>query len=274
MAGNLSGAERQVADYVCANAREVPYHSVTAVARAAKVSVASVTRLAKRLDYPGFREFKIALAQEVAAPVSALYAAVTDQDNDAEVVRKVFGGNVQSLENTLKMLDPVACTRVARLFNQARRIVFFGIGTSGSVGRIAALRLSHLGLAAEAYGDPYDMLIQAVRMRKGDVAVGISHSGRSTMTVNALALARKNGAATVGLSNFLRSPLHDIGDVFLCTSFPQTRVRSAALSAIAAQVCMLDALYVLTARYVKGGPGVDRVNALIEEEFRMRRRRT
>ncbi|MDD5708059.1 MAG: hypothetical protein PHR35_19240, partial [Kiritimatiellae bacterium] len=73
--------------------------------------------------------------------------------------------------------------------------------------------------------------------------------------------------------NFMSSPLHRVCDHFFCTSFPQTRVRSTALSAIPAQVCILDALYVLTARHRKSGRNVDRINRMIEERFRIRGKR-
>ena len=47
---------------------------------------------------------------------------------------------------------------------------------------------------------------------------------------------------------------------------------SAALSAVPAQVCLMDALYVLTARLVRG-EGVDRIDELVESRLRIQRRR-
>ena len=269
LAAGLPKAEARVAAHVRRHPAQVPYQSVHAIARSAGVSVASVSRLARRLGYPGFREFKIALAQEVSSPVSAVYAAIAADDTDAAVVRKVFGGNMQSLQDTLKMLDIDACARAARIVAGARRVIFFGIGTSGNVGRDAALRFLHLDIPAEAHADPYEMLIQASLMKKGDVAIGISHSGRSSITVESMQLARKNGAITMGISNFPQSPLHRACDLFFCTSFPASGVRSSALSPVAAQTCLMDAIYVLAARRGKGASRVTGINKLIEAHFRM-----
>ena len=273
MAESLSRTEGRVARHVRRYARQVPFESVHEVARNAGVSVASVSRLARRLGCAGFKDFKIALAQDVSSPVSAVYAAIAPDDSASAVVQKVFGGNVQSLQNTLKLLKVGDCVRVVERLRHARRIVFFGIGTSGNVARDAALRFAHLDLPAEGYADPYSMLIQATRLRKGDVAFGISHSGRSAVTVEALSLAQQNGAFTISISNSLRSPLHAASDIFFCTSFPEPAVRSAALSAVTAQICVLDALYVLTARRSKGMASVNRINHLIEARFRLRGRR-
>jgi len=270
--GELSGTAARVATYLQRHAEDAPYLTGGQLAEQAGVSVAAVTRLAKRLEYQGYRELRIALAQEMSSPVSAIYAPIDDGDADGEVVRKVFGGNVQSLQDTLKLLDMSDCSTAASLMHEASRIAFFGIGASATVGRAAALRLSHLDIATAAYGDPYDMLIQATGMGKGEVAVGVSHSGRSSMTVDALRTARENGAATIGISSSLRSPLHAASDISFCTPFPQTPARSAALSAIPAQVCLLDALYVLIAR-LSGGKGLGRLNELIESRFRIRQGR-
>lgn len=273
MTPKFSRAERRVADYVSRHPGAVPFQSVQEVSRGVGVSVASVIRMSRRLGFARFKDFKIELAQEASSPVSAIYAPIGAGDSDAVVVQKVFGGNVQSLQDTLKLLNVEDCSRAARTLNGARRVVFFGIGTSGNVGRDAALRLSHLDILAEAYAEPYDMLIQAAHLRKTDVAIGISHSGRSASTVDALRLARRNGAVTMGISNFMQSELHAVCDLFFCTAFPDRGVKSAALSAVAAQTCLTDTLYVLTARYGQRTSGVERINQLIEERFRIRRKR-
>lgn len=273
MTPKFSRAEKRVADYVSRHPGTAPFQSVQEMSRGVGVSVASVIRMSRRLGFARFKDFKIELAREASSPVSAIYAAIGAGDSDAVVVQKVFGGNVQSLQDTLKLLNIEDCSRAARIINGARRVVFFGIGTSGNVGRDAALRLSHLDVLAEAYAEPYDMLIRAAHLRKNDVAIGISHSGRSASTVEALRLARRNGAVTMGISNFMQSEMHAACDLFFCTAFPDRGVKSAALSAVAAQTCLTDTLYVLTARYGKRTSGVERINQLIEERFRIRGKR-
>ena len=81
--------------------------------------------------------------------------------------------------------------------------------------------------------------------------MGISTSGRLAMTVEALRLASQNGATTIGISNCLKSPLHKASDIFFCTSFPESRVLVAALSPVVAQLCLIDAIYLLVARQKK-----------------------
>jgi RpiR family carbohydrate utilization transcriptional regulator len=161
----------------------------------------------------------------------------------------------------------------ARAIASGRRLIFFGIGGSGYVARDEALRFSYLDVQAEGYADASQILLQAMRVRPADVVIGISHSGRSSITVEGLKIARDRGGVTVGISNYLRSPLGDASRHFFCTSFPETKVKVAALSSRAAQLCVLDALYLLTARHIRSLWDVEKVNALTERMLRLKGRR-
>ena len=86
-------------------------------------------------------------------------------------------------------------------------------------------------------------------------------------------LAREKGAFTVGISNYPRSPLREASEIFFCTSFPENRVKVAAISSKVAQMCILDALYLLVARHAEGLWDVERINSLTEKMIRMKSRK-
>ena len=147
------------------------------------VSVASISRFARAVGCDSLKGLKTQLGRESLATVKSMYQAIGPQDTDNDIIGKVFAGNIQSLEETLQTLDRRDLVRAAGMFAKAPQVVFFGIGSSGDIAQDAALRLSQLGVPAEAYCDSYRVLNQALRMRKGEVVVGISTSGRSAITV-------------------------------------------------------------------------------------------
>jgi DNA-binding MurR/RpiR family transcriptional regulator len=265
----LPDAERRVAEYVLANVERAPSHSVHELAAEAGVSVASVSRFVRRAGFAHFRVFKLELARETAATVSQLFRAITPRDTDREIVRKVFLGNIQSLEDTLGLLEVPDLVRAAKAICAARRLVFLGVGGSGAVARDSALRFSYLDFQAEAYVEGSEILLQALRVGKGDVVLAISHSGRSTITVEGLTIARTRLATTIGVSNYRSSPIHDASDLFFCTAFPESRVKVAALSSRVAQLCLLDALYLVVAHHKEHHWDVEQVNALTERVLRL-----
>jgi DNA-binding MurR/RpiR family transcriptional regulator len=266
---NLPRAEKKVAEYILGAPQEVLLHSVYEVADAAQVSVASVSRFVRTVGFGSFREFKVELAQDRPSGAPEIYGAITPDDEEQEIVHKVFRGSIQSLEDTLKMIDMNVLRDVAKRFSSAERIVFFGIGVSGNVARDAALRFSLIDVQSEVYTDPLYIIVAAKRLRTGEAAVGISHSGRSAITVNALQIARESGAHTVGVSNYLRSPLSECAEHFICTSFFETRVKVAALSSRLAQLCVFDALYLLVAFYRRKIWDIEALNSLTERLLRI-----
>ena len=94
---SLPNSERNIADYILANAELAPHRSVHEFASSGGVSVASVSRFVRRLGFAGFKEFKLDLARETAHGVESLFQTVTQADSDEELARKVFQGNMKSL---------------------------------------------------------------------------------------------------------------------------------------------------------------------------------
>lgn len=243
----LSKSGRRLADYILAKGEEVPFVSVRELSVLAGVSVATISRFAREVGFGNFKTFKKQLGRRAPSPVGSIYQPVMPDDSGTAIIEKVFSGNAKSIGETLNILDRAEMMRAAGLIAVAPRLVFFGMGSSGNIALDAALRFAQIDIQAEAYLDSYQILTQSLRMKKGEIAFGISHTGRSIMTVRALELARQNGAATMGISNFIRSPLRKASDIFFCTVFPESRILMAAVSSLVAQTCIIDALYLVTA---------------------------
>ena len=169
--------QRQLADYIAQHPDEVPFLSVHELAQLAGVSVATISRFARTIGYDSYKEFKTGLGKDSLATSDAfdgIYQAISSSDCDDAVIEKVFRGNINSLNDTLKILDRKELIRAVEIVSCADRVVFFGIGSSGHIAQDAALRFSHLDIQAEAYSDSYQILSRSFRMKKSsEVAVGI-----------------------------------------------------------------------------------------------------
>ena len=266
---SLPDAERRVADYVFKHVDAVPFLTVNELSDVAGVSIASTSRLSRKVGCATFRDFKVELAQETsaAASVSAIYESITPDDGDTEITKKVFLGNIRSLEDTLKLVDSDELSKAAQAIAAANRVVLFGIGSSANVASEAALRFSLLDIEVQAYNDAYRVVIETLRLKKNDVVIGISHSGKSRITVDAIRNAEANKAVTIGISNNPKCPLMKFSKFFFCTSFPEGSVKVASLSSLLAQLCLIDALYLLVAKYRKVKWDVQKLDALTEKLF-------
>ena len=139
MRDQLRPSERKLADYVLEAPREVLDLSMTEVAQRAGVSQPTIARFCHALGFSGFREFKIRLAQGVAADVPAVYRDVRPDEPVPGVAAKVLDRTIGALIQVRNNLSSDAVADAITLLASARRIEFYGAGGSG----IAAQDMQH-----------------------------------------------------------------------------------------------------------------------------------
>ena len=89
------------------------------------------------------------------------------------------------------------------------------------------------------------MPVAAMNMKKGELAIAISHSGRTQATLQALQLAKGQGAVTAAITSYRTSPLAQTADYSL-TAYPDDiNYPVEAVSARLAHICILDAIAVI-----------------------------
>ena len=81
-----------------------------------------------------------------------------------------------------------------------------------------------------------------------DVVVAFSHSGNTTAVIEAVQLARKNGARSIVLTNYDTSPLAQIADVVLCSTAQGSPLMGENAAARIAQLNIMDAVFVAVAQ--------------------------
>jgi RpiR family carbohydrate utilization transcriptional regulator len=244
---SLRPAERTVADFVLAEPERLLHMTVSQTARDCNVGEATVIRLCRALGYSGYQEFKLRLAQDLVEPVEYIHEHITFADSAAEIAQKVFQTNAKAVENTHKTLDPAVVEAAARILVGAARIDIYGVGYSSFSALDAKYKFVRLGLTADAPGDPHLQIMAAVRLRPGDAAIGISHSGSTKDVVESLGQARKAGAATIAITNFSPSPLTREADLVLLTASPGSPLGGEVFTSRIAQLCVLDVLSVAVA---------------------------
>ncbi|MCM3598636.1 MurR/RpiR family transcriptional regulator [Metabacillus idriensis] len=240
----LSEKEKKIADYILENPKEIIHSTINEVADNLGVAEATVFRFCKRIDFKGYQAMKIALASEIMSPVQQIYEEINDNDNEKAVAEKVFHSNIRTLENTLQILDFSSIQKAAGILSDANRVNFYGTGGSAIIAMDAYHKFIRTGISAYAFIDSHFQLMSASQLTDRDVAVVISHSGTNKDTIKVMNTARKNGAKTIGITGFPKSPIGQNADVSLYTSSEETEYRSEALASRIGQLSLIDALYV------------------------------
>jgi N-acetylmuramic acid 6-phosphate etherase len=98
--------------------------------------------------------------------------------------------------------------------------------------------------------------LAAARVRRRDVVVGLTASGTTPYVLGALKLARKRGAATIGVTSNRHSPLHKAADIGIAVETgPEIIAGSTRLKAGTSQKMVLNMLS--TAAMIRLGKSYD-----------------
>ncbi|MDU8925488.1 MurR/RpiR family transcriptional regulator [Pasteurellaceae bacterium LIM206] len=246
---SLTKTEKRIADKILMNPRSVDHASLAEVARALDVGDATFIRFCRTLGFKGFSDFKLDFAIELAAQeqvdTTLLDTDISPEDDAKNIALKLQSAINSVMTETINLLDFSELEKVVTLFRQAKRIFLFGVGTSGITAEDAKNKFMRIGLPVDATANNHFMYMQAALMQKGDVALGISHSGASQETTHALAVARKAGATTVALTHNLRSPITKEAHLVLINGNRQGQMQGDSIGTKTAQLFVLDLIYAL-----------------------------
>jgi len=238
---DLRKSDAKVANLVLAEPFRLLECTVAEAANLAGVSQPTVIRFCVAVGFSGFQEFKIRLAQGLAFGTSATHSVILDTDTLGGVANKIFEYTLTSLDWARQRLNKDDLERAVDALARATSIEFFGFGASGLVANDGQQKFPLFGVPCRAQSDSHQQIMAASMMRSGDVAMIISHTGRTQQLMEAARIARESGATVVGLVGAV-GPISALCDISLVVeTLDNTNVYTPTTSRIAALV-MIDVL--------------------------------
>ncbi len=243
----------KIAETILTDPEAAAHASIVDLAERSGTSTATVTRFSRTLGFKGYANLRVAIATETGRAEQARWDTdisgdITPDDPLADVLTVITAADTRAIQDTAAGLDVTAVDRVATALATAKRVEIFGLGSSGSAAREMAFRLERIRVPVWYRSDAHTALTNAALLLPGDVAIGLSHSGRTREVIETLAEASDHGALTVAVTSHSRSPLAETADVVFTTVVQETTFRLAALSALQSQLLVLDLIYVAVAQ--------------------------
>ena len=244
IADSLPRAQQQVIAVLLQNPENALSMSVDALAAQARVSTPTIMRTARQLGFEGVREFKLALAQDLAR-ATPVHRSVNLQDSTSDIVQKILGGAAASISGLQQQLQTGTLEKAAQLLARAQRIDCYSVGaTSAFMASDLQGRLFRLGRNAHAFHDAHLQLISAATLGPGGVAVAISHVGRMPFVLEAIGFAKSQGAPVIAITQ-PDTPLAQLADVVIGVSVPPDAVMRVGTEAYIAHLLVIELLMVL-----------------------------
>ena len=240
----LTPLELNVVDNIIAKADFNEQSSIKDIAKETGVSEAMLVKIAKKLDFSGFRELRTAIVLYHQQEVAQLYEEIAPDDDMGQLVSKVFRNSIQAIEETMAILDVNELKRCVTFIDQAQEILLCGVGGSAEIARDLAHKFLRIGIKTEVYEDAHMMLMASSLCHDHSVMIAVSHSGRTLDVIESVTLAKSQGARVIVLTNYATSPLAQKADVVLSSTSRGSPLLGENAAARIAMLNILDVIYV------------------------------
>ena len=246
--GRATASRRKVLELILEDPQRVLDETFEHLAQRAGSSVPTVMRTCRDLGYAGLREFKLALAQDLAVRGSPLNRRVRISDDVRQVIDKVSRGAAAVVHGVQAQLSPEAVQAAADALVKAARVDCYGVGiTSNFMAMDLHARLFRLGVVSNTYLDPHVQLISASTIDRRSVVMAITHVGGMPSLLEAVDVARARGATIIALTQ-CGSPLARMADILLAIEVAPDPVMPVGPEAYLAHLTVIEILTVLVAQ--------------------------
>ena len=254
---------RAILDAILEDPDRVIEESFEQLAERSGGSVPTIMRTCRDLGFAGLREFKLALAQELALGGSPLHRRVNIEDTAENVVSKIARSAAASVAGVRNQLDMATLSAAVDAIATAPHIDVVGAGnTSWFMATDLQARLFRLGLSCTAWSDYHLQQVAAGAQKPGGVVIAITHVGGMPSLLDAVGIARAQGAKVIAITR-PSSPLAERADILLGLSVPDDAVMHVGIDAYLTHLTLIEILTVLVAQRV-GKPAVKRLRGVRE----------
>ena len=240
---SLESAEKKAVELLIEDPNFIANAKILEAAQRAGCSSATFVRLAKKLGYKGYSKLKKALLETKKDSIQ-LYPNIDEGDKCEDIVAKIFQTSIQTLSDTLNLLDKEAYKKAVNAICKAKKIVLYGVGDAFPIAQSGYFKFLRIGLNVQVSADFDVQLINVSHLSKNDVAITLSHSGRTKNIVEVAKYAKTVGAKVISITNYPVSPLAKNSDIVLLTAVFTNNVEGEIISKRIAQLCILESLYI------------------------------
>ena len=242
----MNTAERAAGDYILSHPHEASSLSIHELASESFTSASAVVRMCKALGFHGYKDFRKTLTVELVLQDESMVLSqdeIRKGDSIEEIIRKITWQNIQSLQETQRLMDPSVLKKCAEKMVEADRILLFGMGASFVTAKDAYLKLLRINKPCVISEDWHLQLVTARSSTRKDLAIIISYSGHTAEMITCAKAMKENQTTILAITRPVKSPISDLADLKLYTTSSESLFRSAAMASRSSSMNIIDILY-------------------------------
>jgi len=241
---DLSTKEVKVAYYIIDNIQALKNMSIQTLAKLNHVSTTTILRLCNKLGYKGFSDFKVDLIGSIPKKLNneILQDDINLNDSLADVNSKVQAMEKSSIDETHSIVNIHALNSAIDLIINCQKIVIFGVGSSGLVGKELEYQLIKIKKDVNCHFDAHITRSLISTLDKNDLVIIISHSGETPDCVELLKLAGQSSVPSLAITKMGQSQISSLATIVLHTTSMEHASRLIPIRSKISQISVVNML--------------------------------
>ena len=242
--GSYSKGQKKIAQFILEQYDKAAFMTASKLGQEVGVSESTVVRFANALGYEGYPELQVALGEIIKNKLTSLQRMEIAYDKMAneDILSKVINSDISKMRSTLENIDKHDFDMAVEKILGAKKLYILGVRSASAISSFIGfyfnllftdVRLVHTTSVSE-------MFEQILRVKAGDVVIGVSFPRYSRRTIKALEYAKKKGATVISITDTHQSPLVACSDISL---FAKTDMVSF-VDSLVAPLSLVNALIV------------------------------
>ncbi|AWK50770.1 MurR/RpiR family transcriptional regulator [Clostridium beijerinckii] len=238
---SLSKTEKKVADYILKEKGKIIYQTLLEISQNIEVGEATIIRFVRKIGFSGFQDLKLEIAKE----------ANTDNENmdnreEHNTYENYIETNaeriVQTITNTKATLVQDNLNLAIKMITDAKRVFFYGVGSSGFTANEAQVRFMRLGVIGNSVIDPHFQSMYSSIGNNKDVIIVFSISGYTKDIIEALKIAKGENTKVIAITSYILSPIAQLADCVLLTAAKENPLEGGSFTGKISQLYIIDLL--------------------------------
>ena len=246
--GAFSKGQKLIANFILNSYDKAAFMTASRLGKTVNVSESTVVRFAAELGYDGYPAMQKALQEMIRNKLTAVQRIEVSNDRigNHDILSMVLQSDIEKIRMTLEEADREAFGRTVDTILDAKRIYILGVRSAAAIASFLGFYFNLIfeNVTLVNTTSASEIFEQLLRVKKGDVVIGVSFPPYSKRTVKAMEFAHDRGASVVAITDSVTSPLAAIADHALLAKSDM----ASFVDSLVAPLSMVNALIVAVSR--------------------------
>lgn len=215
----FSKGQKRIAQYIQEHYDKAAFMTAARLGITVGVSESTVVRFATELGFEGYPQLQRALQELIRNRLTSVQRmeVTSDQLGEGNVLHKVLNLDIEKIRRTMEKTSVEDFERAVDSIVNAKNIYILGVRSASALSGFLSFYFNQIFESVRLVNttSASEMFEQIMRIKEGDVFIGITFPRYSKRTANAARYAKQNGAKVIAITDSDLSPIAQTSDHLL-----------------------------------------------------------